>query len=166
MLPRIRQAFAVFALLLALLLARDTSATAVGSGAWPNPDKLVATALRHLVDGLHHNHALQPADRSAVEAFYRRRNFSTVWIVGGRITDRAHAAIDSLRDADADGLRAADYAVADIKRDPDVKALARTELGLTVATLAYARDAATGRVPYAQVSPDIAYQTPPFNRLE
>lgn len=166
MLPRVRQVFAVAALLLALLLARDTSASAVASSALPSPDRLVAKALRHLVDALRHDHALQPADRPAVEAFYRRRNFSPVWIVGGRITDSARAAIDRLRDAEAEGLRAADYAVADIKRDPDVKALATTELGLTVATLAYARDAATGRVPYARVSPDIAYQTPPFNRLD
>jgi murein L,D-transpeptidase YcbB/YkuD len=166
MLPRVRQVFAVSALLLAVLLTRDTSATAVASNAFPDPDMLVAKVLRHLVDGLRQGHILQPADRSAVEAFYRRRDFSPVWIVDGRMADRARAAINRLKDADAEGLRAADYVTYNIERDPDAKALAKAELSLTTAALAYARDAATGRVRYAEVSPDIAYSGPSFNRLE
>jgi murein L,D-transpeptidase YcbB/YkuD len=166
MLPRVRQAFAVLALLLAAFLTRDTSSTAAASRALPNPDRLVAKALRHLVDGVRQSTGLSPADRLAVEAFYRRRGFSPAWIVDGRMSDRARAAIDSLNDADAEGLRAADYAVGDIERDPGVKALAKIELGLTTAMLAYARDTATGRIPYAQVSPDIAYPGKTFDRLE
>jgi murein L,D-transpeptidase YcbB/YkuD len=166
MVLRVGQALAVSALLLAALLTQDTGATAVASKALPDPDILVAGALRNLVDGLRHNDGLRPADRSAVDAFYRRRGFSPIWIVGGRMTDRARTAIDSLKDAEAEGLRAADYVVADAGRDPDVKALARAELSLTIATLAYARDAASGRVPYSQVSPDIAYPAQRFNRLD
>jgi len=159
----IRQFFVVSVLLSTAFLSRDTGVTAA-SNTSPNPDKLVGRALRGLVDGFRHGLLMQAADRSAIDAFYRQRGFSPVWIVDGRMTDRARAIIKCLAEAEAEGLRSVDYAVPKLENDLDVKAAARTELGLTTAALAYAHDAAVGRIPYNKISSEIAYPSQPFNR--
>ncbi|HET7886339.1 MAG TPA: L,D-transpeptidase family protein [Bradyrhizobium sp.] len=154
---------AVSALLLAAFLSHDTRVATHMSATSPNAP--VARVLRHLVDDLRKSRLMPAADQAAVETFYRKRGFSPLWIADGQMTDRARGAIECLGDADAEGLRSADYAIAELARDADAKALARAELGLTRAVLAYAHDAAIGRVPYDRVSSEIAYQPQPFGRL-
>jgi murein L,D-transpeptidase YcbB/YkuD len=96
-------------------------------------------------------------ERSAVEAFYRDRNFAPLWITDGATNDRAKAAIGYLGSVDRDGLDPTDYPVPDFKSAGDPDSQADAELKLTGAVLTYARHALTGRVAWSRVSADIFY---------
>jgi len=87
---------------------------------------------------------LRPADGD-VERFYRADGFRPIWIVGRIVRPDAAALITALETAGKDGLNPAAYhaqalanAVAGASADP--KALARTELALSRAYVAYAHD--------------------------
>src|SRR5262249_44111245 len=62
-----------------------------------------------------------------------------------------------LKGVDADGLEPSEYAAPELKAGLDPEALADAEIRLTVASLAYVRHAATGRVSFTRISDDIYY---------
>src|SRR4029077_10433787 len=79
------------------------------------------------------------------------------WIDNGAGNARAASTAAYLKGIDADGLEPSEYAAPELKVGLDPDALADADLKLTVATLAYARHAATGRVSFTRISNDIYY---------
>ena len=94
--------------------------------------------------------------RDALIAFYEDRDFQPVWIADGALTSAARAAIARLGDAAADGLDPADYVVTERMLDtgphPAGPDLVASELSLSRATMAFARDAQAGRINPRKVS--------------
>jgi L,D-transpeptidase YcbB len=106
---------------------------------------------------------LPPDDRLTIAEFYHARDYTPLWFVAGRVSDRARIAIARLKAADSDGLRPADYAVPDVGPMSNTTAVAAAELWLTDRLLAYARHAELGRIPYTEVSHDISYPEKTFD---
>ena len=123
----------------------------------PSGDALLTAKLRDSIGSKLDRVSLRKNERSAVEAFYRDRNFAPLWITDGAANDRAKAAIGYLGSVDRDGLEPTDYPVPDFKSAGDPDSQADAELRLTSAVLTYARHALTGRVAWSRVSADIFY---------
>jgi murein L,D-transpeptidase YcbB/YkuD len=121
---------------------------------------LVADKLRDAVSGKLDRVFPRKNERSAVEAFYRGRDFAPLWTTGADANANAKAAIDYLAHVDRDGLDPTDYPVPDFKSAGDPAGQADAELKLTAAVLTYARHALTGRIAWSRVSADIFYDTP------
>ena len=98
-------------------------------------------------------------ERTAVEAFYKERNFAPLWVSGGKLSAAGKAAGEYLARVNRDGLDPTDYPVPDFKSG-DTASLADAELRLTASVLTYARHAATGRIAWSRVSADINYSHP------
>ena len=98
-------------------------------------------------------------ERTAVEAFYKERNFAPLWVSGGKLSAAGKAAGAYLARVDRDGLDPTDYPVPDFKSG-DAASLADAELRLTASVVTYARHAATGRIAWSRVSADINYSHP------
>jgi murein L,D-transpeptidase YcbB/YkuD len=117
-------------------------------------DRAVAEKIRDLLASKGERIFTNKKERSAVEAFYQNRNLAPLWLDKGVANARAKSVIAQLKNADADGLNAADYAppnFADVAAD----ALAEAELKLTRAMLTYARHVQAGRFPYTRMSRNI-----------
>ncbi|WP_245572807.1 L,D-transpeptidase family protein [Lichenihabitans psoromatis] len=99
--------------------------------------------------------------RDAVVAFYAARDNAPLWVVDGHLSDAARSVLDRLDHASEDGLDLRRYAVP-VPRHADTDALARAELALSEATIAYARQASGSRVDIAKLGgiidlrPDVA----------
>jgi len=100
---------------------------------------------------------LRRDERSAVEAFYKARDFAPLWLTDGAANAKAKAAIDYLAHVDRDGLDPSEYPTPDFAAASGADALADAELKLTAAALTYARHAINGRVNYTRVSADISF---------
>ena len=74
--------------------------------------------------------------------------------------------IARLKDADAEGLNAADYPAPDFAAATSPDSLADAELKLTASMLDYARQAQSGRMHWSQVSADILYPDHPIDPAE
>lgn len=96
-------------------------------------------------------------ERTAVDAFYKDRNYAPLWTNGAATTSRANDAISLLKNADSDGLNPADYPIPDFAAATTPDAQADAELKLTESVLDYARHAQSGRMHWSQVSGDILY---------
>lgn len=90
------------------------------------------------------------AQRDAIAAVYAARATLPLWIADGHLTPAAHAAMARLERAAEDGLDLARFAVA-VPREGDAASLARVELGLSEAVLAYARQARGSRINVARI---------------
>jgi murein L,D-transpeptidase YcbB/YkuD len=123
-------------------------------------DAMLSDKLRELVTGKLDRIVTRKNERSAVEAFYKERNYAPLWITNGAENARAKAAISYLGQVDRDGLEPSDYPTPDFKSAADPAALADAEARLTAALLTYARHASTGRVAYSRVAADIYYNHP------
>jgi L,D-transpeptidase YcbB len=97
------------------------------------------------------------ADRQAVEAFYRARNYAPLWIHDGRLTARAQDVITRLRDAAADGLDASDYPVPAFDTLSGAEPLADGDIKLTNSVLTFARHLQTGRIAPERVFAQVQY---------
>ena len=106
------------------------------------------------------------AERTAAEKFYGAHDFAPLWTQGGGLTASAKAVIAHLKNADADGLDAADYPVPDFAAATTPDALAEADLKLTASMLDYARQAQSGRMHWSQVSADIQYPEHPTDPNE
>ena len=96
-------------------------------------------------------------ERSAAEAFYKAHNYAPVWIKDGALTSRAKATIIRLKNAAADGLDPADYAVPEFGTLSSAEALAEGDVTLTNSVLEYARHLSTGRIAPTRVSAEVDY---------
>jgi murein L,D-transpeptidase YcbB/YkuD len=106
------------------------------------------------------------AERTAAEKFYGAHDFAPLWTQGGSLTASAKGVIARLKNADADGLDAADYPVPDFAAATTPDALAEADLKLTASMLDYARQAQSGRMHWSQVSADIQYPEHPTDPNE
>src|SRR6266508_1656373 len=120
-------------------------------------DVPVAEKLRDLVNSKLTRFFDRKTERSAVEQFYRGRQFAPLWIENGAANVRAKAAETHLRAANVDGLDPADYPTPDFKGGAEPEALATVELKLLASVLTYARHAQNGRVHWSRVAADIYY---------
>ena len=132
----------------------------------PPADQPVADRLRELLGSKSLRYFDRKAEHAAVEKFYTARDFAPLWTQGGTLTATGKGVIARLRDADAEGLNAADYPVPDFAAATNPDALAEAELKLTSSMLDYARQAQSGRMHYSQVSGDIQYPEHPTDPSE
>jgi len=132
----------------------------------PPADQPVADRLRELLGSKSLRYFDRKAEHAAVEKFYTARDFAPLWTQGGALTATGKGVIARLRDADAEGLNAADYPVPDFAAATSPDALAEAELKLTASMLDYARQAQSGRMHYSQVSGDIQYPEHPTDPSE
>src|SRR5882757_1663352 len=141
--------------------APTTAAPAVA----PAPAPVVANADQPVMDALHDLISTRlsrvierKAERTAVEAFYSSHDYAPIWFGINGPTERAKQAMAHLRNADADGMDPADYALPNVAAAATPAALAEAEMRLTDSLLDYARQATLGRVHYSRVSGDIFYE--------
>jgi murein L,D-transpeptidase YcbB/YkuD len=126
----------------------------------PSPEAMLSDKLRELVTGKLDRIVPRKSERSAVEAFYKDRNYAPLWVSNGALNARGKAAVDYLGHVDRDGLEPSDYPTPDFKAALDPAALADAEAKLTASVLTYARHAASGRVAWSRVAADIYYNHP------
>ncbi|MBY0381607.1 MAG: L,D-transpeptidase family protein [Xanthobacteraceae bacterium] len=136
----------------------DTAAAPVAA---PQPAVAVldpfGEKLRDLIADKGSRYFERKAERAAVEAFYKDRNYTPAWTNGAAATAVATSAIARLKKAGEDGLDPNDYPVPDFAAASTPDAQADAELKLTESILDYARQAQAGRMHYSQVSGDIQY---------
>jgi L,D-transpeptidase YcbB len=120
-------------------------------------DQPVADRLREMFGNKSLRVFDRKAERTAAEKFYGAHDFAPLWTQGGSLTASAKSVIARLKNADADGLDAADYPVPDFAAATTPDALAEADLKLTASMLDYARQAQSGRMHWSQVSADIQY---------
>src|SRR5579883_2059815 len=98
------------------------------------------------------------SDRDAVRLFYRARSFKPLWILNGKLTKQAEAAVQYLKQLDTEGLDPADFTVPYLNSSPAPAELANAELQLTNSLLTFVRIAQHGQIDWLQVSPNIYYE--------
>ncbi|MGE0565055.1 MAG: murein L,D-transpeptidase [Pseudolabrys sp.] len=125
--------------------------------ATPDKNTEIAGKLREQVPGKLDRLFSRRAERAAVEAFYKARDFAPLWLTDGAANAKAKAAIDYLAHADRDGLDPAEYPTPDFAAASDAAALAEAELKLTAAAMRYAHHALNGRVHYSRIANDISF---------
>ena len=137
------------------------AAPAVASADQPVSDKLrdlIATKATKYFD--------RKAERTAVEAFYKDRNYAPVWSESGKATERAKGVMARLKDAAAEGLNPIDYPTPDFAAATTPDGLAEAELKLTESAMDYARHAQSGRMHWSRVSADILFPEHPIDPAE
>jgi murein L,D-transpeptidase YcbB/YkuD len=132
----------------------------------PAADQPVADKLRAMLGAKSLRYFDHKGERAAVEKFYTARDFAPLWTQSGAVTGSGKGVMARLKDAESDGLNAADYPVPDFTAATSPDALAEAELKLTSSVLDYARQAQSGRMHYSQVSGDIQYPEHPTDPSE
>jgi murein L,D-transpeptidase YcbB/YkuD len=95
-------------------------------------------------------------DRTAVEAFYRGRDFVPIWVNAAGALPSTRKAVDFLHGGAADGLDPKDYPTPTFA-DLDPTRLAADELTLTNSITTFVRHASTGRIAFSRVSGSIYF---------
>ena len=95
-------------------------------------------------------------DRTAVEAFYRGRDFVPIWVNAAGALPSTRKAVDFLHGVAADGLDPKDYPTPTFA-DLDPTRLAADELTLTNSITTFVRHASTGRIAFSRVSGSIYF---------
>lgn len=127
-----------------------------------DPLQAAVTALL-ATDGAGQSLKLPAGDRAALVAFYAARNGSPLWLADGRFTTEADAARAKIASAADDGLDPKRYALPTSPGSSEPAVVARADVMLSAAALAYAREAWGGRVNPTTVSRSIAVGTPTFD---
>ena len=99
-------------------------------------------------------------DRTAIEAFYRGRDFTPLWVNAAGALPNTRKAADFLHGVAADGLDPKDYPTPTFA-DRDPARLAADELVLTNSVVTFVRHASTGRVAFSRVSRSIYFDLKP-----
>ena len=123
-------------------------------------DITVTDQLRGLIENRLQQYVPQEQDRTGVEAFYRKRDFSPLWTGAGQLLTRAQQAADFLRGVAADGLDPEDYPTPRFS-DANPSQLAADELTLTNSVAVFVRHASTGRVAFTRVIAAIYFDLKP-----
>lgn len=137
--------------------AAATPAPAVSAPTLASADTALSDRLRDQVTNRLDRSLSRKNERTAVENFYRDRNYAPLWAGSSAAETRAKAAADYLAKVDRDGLDPAEYPVPDFKSAADADALAAAEIKMTTAVLTYARHALNGRIAWSRVSSDIFF---------
>ncbi len=129
-------------------------------------DQPVVDKLRDLIAAKGAKYFDRKAERTAVETFYKDRNYAPVWSEANAVTARAKSVMARLKDAAAEGLNPSDYPTPDFTAATTPDALAEAELKLTESVLDYARHAQSGRMHWSRVSGDILFPEHPIDPTE
>jgi murein L,D-transpeptidase YcbB/YkuD len=129
-------------------------------------DQPVADKLRDLIATKGARYFDRKNERTAVENFYKDRNYAPLWSDAGAVTARAKSVIARLKDAGSEGLNPTDYPIPDFSASAGPDAQAEAELRLTESLLDYARHAQSGRMHWSRVSADISYPEHPVDPVE
>ena len=114
-------------------------------------DFAVAEQLRNLIENKLAQYVQHQQDRAGVEAFYRKRSFSPLWVGSGAALPRVQQAAQYLSDVAADGLDPADYPTPRFAEN-NPERLAVNELTMTNSVVSFVRHASIGRVAFSRVS--------------
>ncbi len=129
-------------------------------------DQPVADKLRDLIASKGARYFDRKSERTAVENFYKDRNYTPLWSEAGAATARTKSVIARLKDAGSEGLNSSDYPIPDFSASAGPDALADSELKLTESMLDYVRHAQSGRMHWSRVSADISYPEHPTDPVE
>ncbi|GLK77066.1 hypothetical protein GCM10008171_23200 [Methylopila jiangsuensis] len=149
----------------ALVVQPAVPAPATPAALSPSASDPVGAAVTLLLatDGAGASLKMTAADRAALTAFYAARAGQPVWIDGDAFNAMADAARARIAAADDDGLDASRFALPTAPATTEATELARTELRLSAAALAYARQAWSGRTNPAAISRNVEVGTPAFD---
>ncbi len=114
-------------------------------------DVALSERLQYLIQNRLQQYVAGPQDRTAVEAFYRERDFVPIWVNAAGALQSTRKAVDFLHDVAADGLDPKDYPTPSFA-DLDPTRLASDELMLTNSVAAFVRHASTGRIAFSRVN--------------
>ncbi|MGL5164323.1 MAG: L,D-transpeptidase family protein [Afipia sp.] len=146
--------------------AAPAAAPATAAPAVAAADQPVAEKLRDLIAAKGARYFDRKNERTAVENFYKDRNYAPLWSDAGAATARAKSVIARLKDAGSEGLNPSDYPTPEFSASAGPDALADAELKLTESMLDYARHAQSGRMHFSRVSADISYPEHPVDPVE
>ncbi|GLK57325.1 murein L,D-transpeptidase YcbB/YkuD [Methylopila capsulata] len=123
-----------------------------------HPTDPLQTAVTALLatDGAGQSLKMPAGDRAALIAFYAARNGSPLWLADSRFTPQADAARAKIASAADDGLDPKRYALPSSPASSEPAVVARADVMLSAAALAYAREAWGGRVNPTTISRSIA----------
>ena len=123
-------------------------------------DVALSERLQDLIANKLQQYVARPQDRTAVEAFYRGRDFVPLWVNAAGALPSTREAVDFLHGVAADGLDPKDYPTPTFA-DRDPTRLAADELTLTNSIATFVRHASTGRVAFSRVSGSIYFDLKP-----
>ena len=123
-------------------------------------DVALSERLQDLIANKLPQYVARPQDRTAVEAFYRGRDFVPLWVNAAGALPSTREAVDFLHGVAADGLDPKDYPTPTFA-DRDPTRLAADELMLTNSIATFVRHASTGRVAFSRVSGSIYFDLKP-----
>jgi murein L,D-transpeptidase YcbB/YkuD len=112
-------------------------------------DVALSERLQDLIANEPRQYVTRPQDRTAVEAFYRERDFAPLWANAGGALPATQQLIDFLHGVAADGLDPKDYPTPTFA-DLSPERLAADELALTNSVVTFVRRASTGRVAFSR----------------
>ena len=119
-------------------------------------DVALSERLQDLIANKLQQYVTRPQDRTAVEAFYRGRDFVPLWVNAAGALPSTRKAVDFLHGVAADGLDPRDYPTPTFA-DRSPERLAADELTLTNSVVTFVRHASTGRVAFSRVSSSIYF---------
>ena len=119
-------------------------------------DVALSERLQDLIANKFQQYVTRPQDRTAVEAFYRGRDFVPLWVNAAGALPSTRKALDFLHGVSADGLDPRDYPTPTFA-DRSPERLAADELALTNSVVTFVRHASTGRVAFGRVSGSIYF---------
>ena len=119
-------------------------------------DVAISERLQDLIANKLQQYVTRPQDRTAVEAFYRGRDFVPLWVNAAGALPSTRKAVDLLHGVAADGLDPRDYPTPTFA-DRSPERLAADELALTNSVVTFVRHTSTGRVAFSRVSGSIYF---------
>jgi L,D-transpeptidase YcbB len=119
-------------------------------------DVALSQELQNVIANRLQQYVTRTEDRTAVEAFYRGRDFAPLWVNAAGALPNTLKAVEFLHSVAADGLDPKDYPTPSLA-DLDPKRLAADELKLTNSIATFARHASTGRIAFSRVSGSIYF---------
>jgi murein L,D-transpeptidase YcbB/YkuD len=119
-------------------------------------DVALSERLQDLIANKLQQYVTRPQDRTAVEAFYRERDFAPLWVNAAGALPSTRKAVDFVHGVAADGLDPKDYPTPSFA-DRSPERLAADELTLTNSIATFVRHASTGRIAFSRVSGSIYF---------
>jgi L,D-transpeptidase YcbB len=101
-----------------------------------------------------------------IQKLYRTRDYRPVWSGNAQAETNALAARNALDHAEEQGLAAADYSARGPARPATEEEAAQSDIALTRAVLAYARDVGRGRLPPGAVYKDVGLPAAPWDEAD
>ena len=119
-------------------------------------DVALSERLQDLIANKLQQYVTRTPDRTAIEAFYRGRDFTPLWVNAAGALPNTRKAVDFLHGVAADGLDPRDYPTPTFA-DLEPTRLAADELTLTNSIATFVRHASTGRIAFSRVSGSIYF---------